>query len=321
MISLSDREGRQIHAETHAERRGYLTSKALDAVSLGMGTITLDDRDEAILARLRAGNADVGSLAAAVDCDGEYLRDRLPELADNGLVLRVHSDVYAITANGERTIDSAADGTTDDRIDTPPAVEDALESFDDRADRTDAVRSAFAFLRYWGEAIESEIVDAVYSEHPAGFDAPDEWWTECVRDRLAALPRVEPPESADRPWRYTGTPTVEKRTADGRDVSGPAPDAQTSVKYALERSELTADERAAVRAAFDFLAGEGEASVDEITAAVYPDRDAGYGSASEWWAECVREPFRSLPGVERSDADDDRWRYRASDAEPSSNGP
>lgn len=285
-----------------------------------MVTITLDDRDEAILEHLRREDADIEALADSVNCSRTYLEKRLPDLADNGLVLRVRGDVYTITANGKRTIAAAPAGTMDDRIDTPPDVEQRIESFDLRPDREEAVRNAFAFLHYWGAATEGEIIDGVYSENPAGFESSEEWWTECVRDRLADLPLVEASSSTDRQWRYTDTPTVDEPTDDGRDT----PDdviSQTSVKYALERSRLDGDERSAVRAAFDLLVREGEMIADEIKKRIYPNHDAGYDSSSEWWDDCVREAFESLPGVEQTDVTGDVWRYRQSIEGPMSSGP
>ncbi len=280
-----------------------------------MVTVTLDERDAAALERLRDGNADVGTLAETTGCDPEYLRERLPELADNGLVERV-DDAYRITEDGERAMAGSPAGTMDDRIDTPDAVEERVESFDLRPDREEALRNAFSVLRYWGSASGPEIVDAAYSENPAGFDGPREWWEEGVRDRLADLPLVESPASTGEPWRYAGTPTVEETTEDGRVAPGVDPPAGASVRFALEQSELDDDERAAVRAAFAHLFEEGEASAASIRKAAYPDHGAGYDSAADWWADCVRDGLDSLPGVERVGDEGDGesvWRYRQVD--------
>ena len=289
-----------------------------------MVDITLDGRDEAVLDRLREANGDVESLAESVGCDPESIGERLPELADNGLVRRVdggsgpgrsessddHGDaVYAITANGLRVLASSPAGTDDDRIDTPRAVQEAIGAFDLGPGMEEAILNAHAFLHYWGEAFPSEIVDAVYSEDPAGYESGMEWWTEGVRDRLAALPRVDPPATAEQPWRYTGTATVDEATEDGRDVSAGGEGPLPSVKYALERSRLSEPERSAVRAAFAFLLREGVADGATIAEEVYPEHPAGYDSPEKWWADCVRRVFERLPGVERSDDPGDRWVY------------
>ena len=280
-----------------------------------MENITLDERDRAALEQLREGGADVDALAEVAGADREYLEDRLPELADNGLVER-EGDAYALTDDGRRVIEATATGEMDDRVDTPPAVEGRILAFDLPPDEESALRGAFAFLQYWGEATAGEIVDGVYSETPAGFDSPTAWWRECVRDRLAELPQVEPSHSTDEPWRYDGTPGVEA-SGDGREVAGEV-GGEVSVRFALAELDLDDDARLAVRRVFDLLVELGEVSSAEAIEQVYPDHDAGYASPTEWWDDCVRPALESLPGVERMDGDRERWRYHAADAEPTS---
>lgn len=176
-----------------------------------MVTITLDDRDEAVLERLRRDDTDVESLAESVGVDAEYLRDRLPELADNGLVERVDGEEYALTDHGTRAVAEPIELAAE-RMETPPDVDEHVRSLELRPDREAALRDAFSFLRYWGQAYGSEIVDAVYDETPAGYDSGRAWWDDCVRERLAALPSVEPPASDDEPWRYDGPSVVEERS-------------------------------------------------------------------------------------------------------------
>ncbi|WP_226022022.1 hypothetical protein [Halomicrobium salinisoli] len=273
--------------------------------------VTLDDRDTATLWRLRRGDADVATLAETVRCDPESLRDRLSELADNGLVAAVDGG-YRITSDGERVLAASGTGADDDRIDTPPDVEQRIESFDLRADREAAVRSAFAVLHYWGDATRGEIVDAVYSEDPAGYETRDEWWGEGIRGCLSDLPTVDAPDSPDAPgalWRYGGTPTVAELTDDGRVLLERAV-TPFSVRFAVERLDLSDDERAAVRAAVDWLVREGEGDAEEIADAVYSEYSGGYDSPEEWWASCVEPAFEAIPGVKRADGDGERWRYR-----------
>jgi len=278
-----------------------------------MGTITLDDRDTAILQRLSRDDAAVEGLADDVDCDRAYLEDRLPELADNGLVRPVREDAYAITESGRRSVDAPGDGTADEGIDTPEAVEQHIESFDLRPDREEAVRNAFGFLQYWGAATGGEIVDGVYSENPAGFETSEAWWDECVCDRLADLPPVDPPERDESEWTYADTPIVD-RPCDGRDVADDEV-TEPSARFALERADLDAAERNAVRAAFDLLVREGDANADELQRRVYPDHDAGYDSPEAWWEDCVGATFASVPGVEQTNPDRDLWEYRQSVAD------
>ncbi|WP_232702448.1 winged helix-turn-helix domain-containing protein [Halobacterium wangiae] len=270
---------------------------------------TLDERDRAILERLHRGETDVESLAGTVNTSPEDVREHLPRLLDNGLVERVGDDTYALTEDGERVVAASPAGLQDNRIDTPEDVEAAIESYDLRPDREEAVRNAFAFLHYWGEATAPEIVDAIFPEDPAEYDDSDAWWTELVRDRLAALPSVDPPDSPNGAWRYDGTPTVDQRTDDSRLLLGPKGNRRNSVKFALERLPVEDDERQAVRAAFELLAESDDATATAFREQVYPDRDAGYESADDWWA-FVREHLAELPGVEREgDGNEAVWRY------------
>jgi DNA-binding transcriptional ArsR family regulator len=274
-----------------------------------MENVTLDDRDRAVLERLREDPAGVDALATATDADAATLRERLPELADNGLVDRRPDGAFALTEDGERVLEATATGARDDSVDTRPAVEGRILAFDLPPDREAAVRGAFTFLQYWGDATAAEIVDGVYSEHPAGFEDRLAWWRECVRDRLAALPDVDAALSRGEPWRFEGTPVAESG-ADGRAVAGEAAAGSASARLALERLDLDADARRAVRAVFALLVEVGEGSATEAEEQVYPDHDAGYRSPDAWWEVLVGPALEALPGVQRVDGDRQRWRYR-----------
>lgn len=291
-----------------------------------MVNVTLDDRDRAVLQQLRHRDTDVESLASDVGCSPSSLQERLPELADNGLVERLGSDesgggglqaVYSLTEDGERAIlaSGSGTGTLDERIDTAPEVDERIESFDLRPDREDALRSAFAYLQFWGEAFAGEIADAGYTEHPAGFESPSAWWDGCVRDRLAELPAVEPPDSVDAPWRYGGEPTVESDSRDGRAVLDPELASRNSPRLTLERLDLDENERHAVRSAFSRLVLDGE-----LESARLEDRlsEIVDGTVTADRADRLREALEALPGIE---LDDGMWRYRPADGGPTSIDP
>lgn len=275
-----------------------------------MGSLTLDDRDRVVLERLADGDTDVETLAEVVSGEASSLRDRLPELADNGLVRRVDDDRYAITDDGRRTIAASPAGVQDDRIDTPPEVDERIESFELDPEAEEALRGAYAFLVYWGDATAGEIIDGVYSERPAGVASGEEWWTECIRPRLDELPTVGSPAAEWGLWRYTGDPIVERGTADGRRVLGGDSRAHSSVRFALESLDLDDGERAAVRAAVTHLLRHEGATAGELTAQVYPEATGGYETPESWWRDCVEDAFASLPSVECTDAEADRWAYR-----------
>ncbi|WP_122088778.1 hypothetical protein [Halalkalicoccus subterraneus] len=264
-----------------------------------MGTPTLDDTDRTVLERL----ADGPRTAAELD-DLNDAPDRLDALAESGLVVG-SEDGYELTDSGRRVIEAPGDASADDRIDVPDEVEAALDRADHPPDRAAALRGAFAFLSYWGEATPHEIRDALYSEQPAGYDSSKAWWEGFARGGLAALPEIEPGEEA---WRYAGRPGLDDPSVDGR--HGPDDDAPYGdAKHALESLDLDGDERAAVHAAFALLADEGEADEERI-AALHEDHPAGFGSAEKWY-DRVSDALAELPGVEREDG---TWRYRGDEA-------
>lgn len=267
----------------------------------------LDERDLAVLELLDAGPRPVADLAEDLGAPPAPLADRLADLADNDLVVERGDGRFERTESGRRVLVASPEGAMDNRIDTSPEVERALAEIDLGPDEADAVRSAFALVRYWGGITRAEITDAVYSETPAGYDSPDAWWTDCVRDALASLPDVEPPDSPDDPWRYDGVPEAADPRAEGRrmlDRDGPT---FASVKQAVESLGLGEPEREAVHAAFSTLRQRGAATEEAIADAVYADHRAGYDSPESWWDGFLRGVFEELPHVERTD---EGWTYR-----------
>ncbi|QLG29672.1 hypothetical protein HUG10_18870 (plasmid) [Halorarum halophilum] len=272
----------------------------------------LDAADRTILNALgteaRSPEELAEELAAELDVGRADLDARLADLADNGLVTDPGDGRVQRTDSGRRVVATSA-GERDNRIDTSPEIEAVLGMFGLGPDGAEAVRGAFAFLRYWGEATVDELVDAIYSEDPADYGTGDAWWSDLVRDPLAALPGVVAPVDPDEPWRYAGPAEVNTPGADGtRRLARPGHQPYGSVKHAIESLELEPSEREAVRAAFGFLRREGEASEADIAAAAYHDHPADYPTPDTWWDECVRDAFAELPGVSR--ADGDVWRYR-----------
>lgn len=268
----------------------------------------LDGTDQALLSALGDAPHPVAALAADLDVSADDLTSRVQALADNGLVTQSADGDVRRTDSGRRVAARRA-GATDNRIDTTPAVERVLATFRLRPDETEAVRGSFAFLRYWGRATPDELIDAIYSEDPAGYTTGDTWWAECVRDPLAALPSVVAPPRPTDSWWYAGPAESSTPGADGtRRLGRGGRHPYGSVKQAIESLALAPAEREAVRAAFGVLRRRGEASERDIAAAAYSDRPAGYPTPDAWWAGLVRPAFAQLPGVSRGRAD--VWRYR-----------
>lgn len=277
-----------------------------------MGTITLTARDTTVLQLLADAPATGDQIAETIEYSSSELTDRLEELAENGLLWEREDGTYALTESGSRVLDVPADGSTDSRIDASDEVTQAIEGSDLRPDREEAVFDAFAFLHYWGEASESELIDGIYSENPAGYETTDEWWQEFMRDTLAGLPTIESPTGNEEPWRYTGTPTIEARTADGR---RPFKDPTTygSVKHALEALDLSAAQHAAVHTVFETLQQRRTATVTEFEQDVYNQVNAEDLSADEWWTQWIEPVLFELPGIEQMDGN--TWRYTGDTAD------
>jgi|GEM_PF-235429 len=290
---------------------------------------TLSEEDREILETLEDGNRSVDAIAEDLDREPEGLDDRLQELHDNGLV-HAKGEGWALTRDGHNLLRAPGDGSADDRIDTPEEVEAAIQSFQVRPDRTDAIRAAFAYLRHWDEATADEIAADVYDEHPAGYPDPDAWWNQFVREYLAELPGVQRPDDGET-WRYDETagdggtaarddaaPTDQPRR-NGREVDLDEPtDPRGGLKHALETLDASDAEREAVLAAATLLRERGTATEDELSAAVHADYAAGYETPEAIWERCLRPAFESLPEIERRS--ERQWRHAGADAESGNEG-
>ncbi|WP_254546554.1 hypothetical protein [Halomarina pelagica] len=269
-----------------------------------MVTTDLTDDDLAILGRLAAGARTVARLAADSGLPADAIDDRLSRLADDGLAYEV-GEAYAIAPSGRRALRARGDDPTGETGDVPGRVAREIAAFDLPPDAEDAVERAVTFLREWREATSSEVIDAVYAEAPAGWDDHGDWWRELVRDRLAALPGVVPPDDGDR-WRYEGAEPADG-TADGRRVLG-TDDGERygSAKHAianLARSDAQAD---ALSHAFALLFERGRATADDLESAL--------GSQA---LASIEDRLAEIPGVDR--VGEDAWRYSL-DGEPGVDG-
>lgn len=291
-----------------------------------MSSNTLDELGRAVLDAVEGRRVRVGTLESELDAGRAEIDDRLAQLVDNGLVREVGEDAgadtaseaegYELTENGLRLLNSTPVGARDNRIDTPANVDRAIVDVDLRPDEEAAVRNAFSFLRYWGEATTAEIVDAAYSEGPAGYETADRWWDDCVRERLAALPDVrvvadEPIAGAEN-WIYDGAAIVEQPgDEDGRAIDDRAgfPSPAGSARHAIERTDPNDDDRAIARAAFAVLFDRGRATTDELVAAVDADRPPE--DSNEAPADGLAVLLEEIPGVDRETSGDGEvvWVY------------
>lgn len=267
-----------------------------------MGTINLSDEDKAVLKQLRKGRNITDNLASTVSYDLSTLAEQLDLMADNNLVRDVGHGVYELTESGRRVLSAPGDGTADDRIDTPASVEQTLSAFDLSVECEEAVRRAFTFLRLWEEATATEIKDGVYDEKPADYASADEWWEQCVRDHLAALPHIEQPPFDDEVWMFVGPKSAGESTANGRRMldSNAEHIPPTNAKHTIE--ELADDDahQEAVLAAVEQIRQQGEMSEADIKETVYDSHRAGYESPDEWWKQGVRDILEEVPGIKQA---------------------
>ena len=281
---------------------------------------TLTEDDRALLAALDAGAATASDLAdrSGTDRAADELRERLDFMADNGLLRRSGDggDAYRLTDDGRRLLRAPGDGSADETIDAPEEVVAALRDRGLRADRLDAALAAFAFLRFWGTAAASEIADGAFSEEPLDFDAAATWWDEFARDHLAALPGVEPPETAGGFWRFDGPAGVDEVSEDGRKVvfgrvrGDDAPE-YASATETMAEAGLSDDRRLAVAAALSALQRSDAVDAETLREAAAGARDAGADVDDAWLDTGLLDALERLPGVVRENGDDGdgRWRY------------
>ncbi len=218
-----------------------------------MGSITLAPHDTALLHLLADAPSSSDHLAEIVEDPRPELTDQLAAFEENGLLWKQADETYALTESGSRVLAVPADHGVDSRIDAPRRVCQAITKQDLRPDREAAVFDAVAFLQYWGEATESELIDGIYSETPAGYETADKWWQSFMQGTLAGLPDIEPPTADRTVWRYTGTHETEEPTEDGRDPFAGPTTSYGSVKHALEALDLSSDQHTAVHTVFATL--------------------------------------------------------------------
>lgn len=139
--------------------------------------------------------------------------DRLTVLASGGVLARKRvgdRSVWWWPGDGDRP-NRPPSGTTDrpvvDEYEPRAGRHDSVAGLDlpggdeTRQRRRDAIEAVYGYLQVRGAATRSALVANVFPDHPASYGSPDTWW-QFVRDQLAELPDVEPPDRGRRWWRY-----------------------------------------------------------------------------------------------------------------------
>ena len=89
------------------------------------------------------------------------------------------------TADGRCMLDSEAEHVP------PTSTKHTIETLADDDARQEAALAAVEHLRQQGEMSEADSKKTVYDSHHAGYESPDEWWKQCVRDILEEVPGIE----------------------------------------------------------------------------------------------------------------------------------
>ncbi|SFS96988.1 hypothetical protein [Halostagnicola kamekurae] len=205
-----------------------------------MSSNTLDALGRAILETLDEGPTSIDTMEATFDTAPETLESHLQQLIDNALVREAPDGRYELTDNGRRLLRATPTGEYVDRTDIPPPVERAIASFSLPPDEEQAVRTAFSFLAYWGDATTAELVDGCYSESPAGYETPEEWWAHCIEDRLEGVPLVDAPELDLGDADSSPSSSSDSSPSSSSDSSTPSTDSSPSSPRSITTSDSSA---------------------------------------------------------------------------------
>lgn len=131
------------------------------------------------------------------------------------------------------------------------------------------------------------------------------WWVPIHGDTPTDADRREPGESAG------DTPARTSPVGDTADTTNADTGRLTA---ALDTLDATDDRRAAVRACVEYLREHGTAQKSAFVDDVYPDHDAGYGSAGGWWNKigkeylnAVADEYAAVAAPEKEGAHTWRW--------------
>lgn len=190
----------------------------------------LTDREREIL----AGEADVTdnyryrvvsrvrTKLDALETDVALLREHHPgllaevqEVTSDETGGEVHAARVTVDEEGEAFVGeefAEAVEEMDEPVFVSEEMVEALDALNLDADRREAVRAMYEYLRDARTARKSDFTGEVYPEHPAGLDSPDGWWNALAtgsttaesKGALADLPGVEKPPSGRPQWRFTG---------------------------------------------------------------------------------------------------------------------
>ena len=171
-------------------------------------------------------------LADALGCSAEHIRQKMDALLLAGRVesksagarARVYwhvervcpphvapADHDAPAGPPERDVDRE---TNDEGARPGEGLDDDLDALDLAgsgdllAERREAVRECYEFLRSEGTATRAEFIRTVYEDRPAGYSSEGGWWNTVGKDGLRGLAErrddVAAPTEGAHQWRFVG---------------------------------------------------------------------------------------------------------------------
>ena len=105
--------------------------------------------------------------------------------------------------------------------------------------------------------------------------------------------------------RSTRAPTTDPESTARRD---PAVDVEIADAELPGSGELLRERREALRAAYDYVTENPEATKTEFLTEVFPEHSAGYKTADRWW-EMIEPALADLPNVDVELERDHVWRF------------
>ncbi|MFC7154020.1 ArsR family transcriptional regulator [Halomarina halobia] len=142
----------------------------------------------------------------ALDCSRRTAHNKLDELVERDLLA-----TRKVSARGrvwwvpmERPGDAARPSRSAtaerevaiERVDLPGSGETL-------ADRREALRAAYDYLRAHPSAKKSDFLRDVFPENPAGYETAEGWWN-AIQPALKDLPGVDPPKERGHIWHFLG---------------------------------------------------------------------------------------------------------------------
>jgi len=188
-------------------------------------------------------------------------------------------------------MDEPPDGSGDQSSDTRQtkfALEDVLGVFEQRSDRAKPLTA-------------SDVMDAIGCSRRTAHNKLGE----LVETGALETRKVG---ARSRVW-WIPMPTVTADTEPGRpEQRDPAVDTQIADAELPGSGAVLQERRQALRAAYDYISHNPEATKTELLTEVFPENSAGCKTADEWW-EMIEPALADLPNIDVELERDHVWHF------------